>query len=155
MTPLILLDDLKDEMRTLFEHELFRYPEANTEKRLNVYQQNLPRQSAIDSEEEMFPYILIATEEGGQEEGAPSREAAVDFIIGTWDDNPDMQGYKVVMNVIEKIQRRFGEDSRITKFRAMGESEWKLANDETTAPYFYGILRMKFQLPRYERRDYE
>lgn len=154
MTPIILMEDLKSEFETMFEHRMFKYPEANEERKLNVFMQNLPQQNALEEDDQIFPYILITVEKGNTKSEAPKREMKIDIIIGAWDDSVDMQGYRIVLNVIEKIQKRFAENPIITKFRAMDDVEWALSDDDTaTAPYYYGILSMTFQLPIYRRED--
>ena len=153
MTPLMLQDDLVEEIRRIFEGCRYREPSGNCVP-VNVFAQNIPV-NQTDEEDEPFPYIIVRLGSGSDSgKGDSFNTVDISMVIGTWDDSADAQGHRDVMNMIQKIYERFHEAPCLNG-RAVytGEFEWVMRED-LYHPYFFGACGMSFNIPAIRREDF-
>ncbi|MBD5509983.1 MAG: hypothetical protein HDR08_01795 [Lachnospiraceae bacterium] len=152
MTPLMLQDDLVEEIKSMFRGLLYRTPSGGRVP-LNVFAQNIPV-NQTDEEDEPYPYVIVRLASGGDSgKGDSFNTVEIAMVIGTWDDSADAQGHRDVMNIIQKIYERFHENPCLNS-RAVyaGEFEWVMRED-LYYPYFFGACGMAFRIPAIRKED--
>lgn len=152
MTPLMLQDDLVNEIGSLLADYRYKEPSGGFAV-VNVFAQNIPVLQT-DEEDEPFPYIIVRLENGGDTgKGDSFNTVNISIVIGIWDDSAEAQGHRDVMNVIQKIYERFHENPCLNG-RAVytGEFEWVIRED-LYHPYFFGACGMSFRIPAVRRED--
>ncbi|OPJ63688.1 hypothetical protein [Clostridium chromiireducens] len=154
MTPSILQDalvaDLKEQLKE------FRLKNSKNESgKLNMYSQNLPSiQGQKDSE--YFPYLVIRVMDGENknDEGEEKDSCKLYFIIGIYDDSDDNQGYKDLMNIIEKIKYRLKTKKYFNnnQFELELPLKWAI-HEEDTFPHYFGGIETNWNIPNIQFDD--
>lgn len=147
MTPTILQDSLVKDFKEQFKGFLLKNAEGK-QVPLNIYAQNLPaKKKSKDSLH--FPYLLIRVINGEtqEESGLNNDTCEIDFITGIYSDEDNFQGYKDVMNVLEKIKYRlFTKKFYVSRFELIMPYKWTI-HDEDTYPYFFGGAETHWKMP--------
>ncbi len=147
MTPTRLQDSLVADLKKQLDCFLLKNVKGNIVN-LNIYPQNLPaKKSQKDSDH--FPYLLVRVMDGETQEGQGEEDntCKIAFVVGIYDDTDNYQGYKDVMNIIEKIKQRL----RIKRFynnqfELTLPLKW-LIHDEDTYPYYFGGIETNWKIP--------
>lgn len=152
MTPLELQDELVNELKKLLSDFTYKTP-AGKEVPMNVFSQNIPVNES-DDDDDPVPYIIVRLHSG---EDKGTRESfntvKVVIIICTWDDALNAQGYRDVMNVIEKLYERFQTNPNLNnKAVYKGEFDWKIQEDNYY-PYSFGACSLDFYIAAIRRED--
>jgi len=147
MTPTILQDVLIADFKEQLNDFLLK--NAKSERvNLNIYPQNLPAKKG-QKDSDHFPYLIIRIMDGETQEdqGLDKATCKVAFIISIYDDDDNYQGYKDVMNIIEKIIQRLKTKKLYNKqFELISPLKW-LVHDEDTFPYFFGGIETNWNMP--------
>lgn len=170
MTPTFLQDALQEELQKLFDGFYLDDPSGN-QVPINVYKQFLPVPVAKDIpgtvtdmelEEGMynaeavtvpFPYIIIRLEDGIIDKIDREQTVHVNLLIGVIDRNPDNQGHKDVLNLIQRITERFEKNPGLAgTYACLHPIEWAL-QEEGSYPYFFGGMAMTFETAPIVRED--
>lgn len=153
MTPTILQDSLVADFKQQLDG--FQLNNAKGDRvNLNIYPQNLPAKKG-QKDSDHFPYLVIRVMEGeDQEDKEESKNICkVAFIIGAFDDNDNYQGYKDVMNAIEKIILRLKRKKLYNnQFELTSPLKW-LIHDEDTFPYYFGGIETYWNMPNINMDD--
>lgn len=145
-TPYLLQKALVEEIKVLFAG----YETENAAGKLvplNVYPQSLPEKT--DEEDSAhFPYVVVRIVDGG----IPSEEVAAScrmvIVTGIYDDNPDYQGNKTVLNILQRIQTHLLAKRIIDgKFAIQYPYNWQIYDDEDLHPYYFGGAETNWTLP--------
>ena len=170
MIATFLQDDLKTELEAIFEHFFLKDPAGETSK-IHVYKQFLPIPETVDipstvtdleleeetynaqAKEMPFPYILVRVQEGIIEKIDGEQAVSVTLIIGVVDRGHENQGYKDVLNIIQKIYERFSKNAILAqKYECMMPIQWALQEEESY-PYFFGGMALRFETAAIKRED--
>lgn len=145
-TPYLLQKALVEEIKVLFAD----YETENAAGKLvplNVYPQSLPEKT--DEEDSAhFPYIVVRIIDGGT--GSEEEAAACRMVIvaGIYDDNPDYQGNKTILNILQRIQTHLLAKRIIAgKFAIQYPYNWQIYDDEDLHPYYFGGAETNWTLP--------
>lgn len=152
MTPLDLQDELVVELKRLFSDYLYKNP-AGERVPINVYKQNIPV-NETDDETDPIPYIIVRLN-NGRDDGKKDSFNTVKLvvIIATFDDALDSQGYRDVLNIIQKIYQRFQTNPNLNgKAAYSGEFNWVL-QDDNYYPYAFGACSLEFCIAAIRRED--
>ena len=151
MNPLILQDELMEELKIMFDDMRFKTP-LGEDTRLNIYAQNTPLLKSSEETEPM-PYIIIHLNDGEQKvRGDSFNVVNVALIIGMYDSDNSNQGHKMVIDIIYKIQERFSKKPALKKTSFTGDFKWTVMDTETY-PYYWGACEMDFYIPSIRRED--
>ena len=152
MTPLMLQDELVEEMKRLFSDYLYKAP---TGKRIpiNVYAQNIPI-NETDDDSDPVPYLIVRLNSG---KDAGTRDSfntvKVVFIVGIWDETNEAQGHRDLLNIFQKIYERFQTNPSLNnKTVYEGEFDWAL-QDDNYYPYCFGACSLSFHIAAIRRED--
>lgn len=147
MTPTKLQDALLEDLKQQLNGILLK--NAKGERiNLNIYPQNLPAKKG-QKDQDHFPYLLIRTMDGEDKDETGEEESTckIAFIIGLYDDDDNYQGYKDVMNVIEKIKQRLKTKKYYSnQFELKLPLKWVI-HDEDTYPYYFGGIESNWKMP--------
>lgn len=167
MTPLMLQDELVEEIKRLLSEHLYKKPptiedmedaEEGTEveaKRvpMNVFSQNLPI-NETDNDADPIPYIIVRLNSGEDESTRESNNVVkLVVIIATWDDALENQGYRDVLNIIQKIYHRFETNPNLNGVGVFsGKFKWAI-QDDNYYPYNFGACELNFHISAVRRED--
>lgn len=124
-------------------------------KKLNFYAQDTPiNQTESGREIDPCPYIIVRLNTGADEGSRDSNNVVnVILIIGLWDDAVDVQGYRDVMGIIQKIYDRYHKDPMLmNQFMYAGNFNWKMQEDNYF-PYFFAACSLDFYIPAVRREN--
>lgn len=144
-TPFLLQDALVCELKEAFKDYTLNGLEGEP-VHINVYPQSLPAKSEEDDLEH-FPYILVRVLDGGTLSYDSGSTCKVGLFIGVYDEDTNYQGYKDVMNIIQKIQYHFMTQSIIGgKYVFQYPFDWAISSEDVY-PYFFGGIETNWLYP--------
>lgn len=135
MTSLILQQLLVEKVKELFKNFKLKNEKGNLVS-LNIYPQSLPAKKG-KKDESHFPYIIAKLMDGSTND--KESKCKVAFIIGTYDDEDTYQGYKDVLNIIEKIRDKLLVERYYKQFQLTYPLDW-VVHDEDTYPFYFGAV---------------
>lgn len=151
MTATMLQEELVKEMRNIFKDDLFKDSLGKYVK-LNIYEQQLPIQEDEDAPDPM-PYIIVRIETGSTKSGTDPQEVLVTMLFGYFDDDPQNNGHKGVLGMIQKVHERFEKQPMLAnQFMFQDPFDWAL-QDEESFPYFFGAASMTFKTAAIRKED--
>lgn len=152
MTPVMLQDELVEEIKRLLSNTSFKTP-TGAFVPMNVFAQSIPV-NETDDDEDPVPYVIIRLNRGDDPGTRDSfNTVKLVIIIGIWDDGLENQGHRVVLNVIQKIYQRFQTIPNLNnKAVYSGEFNWAL-QEEGYYPYFFGACSLDFRIAAIRRED--
>ncbi len=126
----------------------------NESTSINVYPQYLPSKKG-QNDESHFPYILVRIIDGEDSvEELPSLCKIV-FIIGVYDKDTNFQGYKDVINIIEKIRQHLLKKRVFdNKYILEGQLKWAV-NEEDIYPLYFGGIETTWNIGKVNMEDEE
>jgi hypothetical protein len=141
MTPLDLQDSLKIELTEVLSKVLLKSGEQ-----FNLYTQNLPpKKDAKDKS--MFPYSLIKLGDGEDDLDDATQDIVI--VFATYDNDQNYQGYRDVMNAIQKVREYLKEKQIIgQRYTVKYPIRWASPDDSDTYPYYFGAILVTFNLPQ-------
>jgi hypothetical protein len=152
MIPIELQAGLKSRMQEVFTGPLFNSPSGERVP-LTVYEQNLPQKSKDDIS--YYPFVIVKLLEGEKKTEQGEHLTQVGFIIGTFDEDNENQGYRDVTMIINKIMGDLSENPLINgEFELQFPLKWHI-HDEETDPYYFGAVETTWSVPTYSRKDVE
>jgi hypothetical protein len=99
-----------------------------------------------------YPAIIVQSKQGTQTD-EDSDLVEVDVLIGVFDDNKDQQGFKDVINLVQRLKDRVNEVSIIReRFPRRLPIKWQVnryvgGTSTNYYPYFFGEMSFMFELP--------
>jgi len=150
--PTDLQAGLKERLLIAFSDTLFNSPSGDR-VHLNIFEQNLPQKS--DKDQDLFPFVIVKLLEGEQKGEQDENVTTVGFVIGTFDDDNQNQGYRDVTQIINKIEEVLKKEPVINRqFTLKYPLKWRILEEETD-PYYYGAVETNWEMPAYDRQDLE
>lgn len=153
MIPTLLQDDLVEETKLMFDGFMLKNAKKETVP-MNVYPQFLPSKSSKEDINH-FPYIIVRTSDGEEKNEGDVPDTKIMFIVGVFDEDDKYQGYKDVMNALEKMyQHLFRKRVISNKYECIFPVKW-VVNEEDVYPYYFGGLETNWTLPKIMQDDLE
>ncbi len=152
MTPVMLQDELVEEIKRLLSNSSFKTP-AGERAPMNVFAQSIPV-NETDDDEDPIPYVIVRLN-SGDDPGTRDSNHTVKLvvIVGIWDDALDNQGHRDVLNVVQKIYHRFQTNPNLNnKAVHSGDFSWALQEDGYY-PYSFGACSLSFHIAAIRRED--
>lgn len=151
-TPLTLQDELVEELKRLLADYLYKSPTGERVP-IKVFAQSIPI-NETDEEEDPIPYVIVRLNKGSDEGTRDSNHIVkLVIIIGIWDDGLDAQAHRTVMNIINKVYRRFQANPNLNhKAVYAGNFDWLLQEDNYY-PYSFGACSLDFYIAAIRRED--
>lgn len=120
---------------------------------LRIYAQDVPI-NETDDDFDPAPYIIVRLKSGDDDGTADGVNVVqVIFIICIWDDDNESQGFRDVLDIIQKIYMRFHQDPMLNnQFMYSGNFHWALQEDNYW-PYFFGACTLNFNIPSIRREN--
>lgn len=145
MTPYLLQDALVAEIKALFADTQFQNA-RNEPAELNVYPQFLPAKQSEDDEEH-FPYAIVRVLRGGTQDEQEAAMCRILIIFGIYDDDPNYQGYKDVLNMLCRLETHLFRKQIIdSRYRIEFPFDWSVY-DEDVYPFYFGGAETIWTLP--------
>lgn len=99
---------------------------AGDRRPIRVYSQDLPIIEGLDETEDRTeeipePYIIVRTNEGNIPDANSAQEINLILVVCTYDRNPNRQGYRDVLHIIQEIHAREPRGSAACMGQARGE----------------------------------
>lgn len=152
MTPLMLQDELVEEMKRLLDGYLYKTP-VGERVPMNVYPQSIPI-NETDDDEDPIPYVIVRLNSGDDPGTRDSNNTVkLVIIIGIWDGNLDAQGHRDVMNIIQKVYERFHTDPNLNNKAVYGGDFHWVMQEDSYYPYFFGACSLNFHIAAIRRED--
>lgn len=87
---------------------------AGGRRPIRVYSQDLPIIEGLDETEDRTeeipePYIIVRTNEGNIPDANSAQEIDLILVVCTYDRNPNRQGYRDVLHIIQEIYGRYAK----------------------------------------------
>lgn len=120
---------------------------------LRIFAQDVPI-NETDDDFDPAPYIIVRLKSGDDDGSADGVNVVqVIFIICIWDEDNDSQGYRDVLDIIQKIYIRFHKEPMLNnQFMYAGNYHWALQEDNYW-PYFFGACTLNFNIPSIRREN--
>jgi hypothetical protein len=168
MIALNLQDALVKRFREIFS-DYALLTKGGNEKNIKVFSQYLPqpkgptikpRGEALEEEfddfygpkdfEANFPCVIVKLDEGTdkEENTLDATRIVVQILVGVYDEKPDCQGYRDVMNIMDTVRQdllmaRYLE----RKYRLAMPFKWNLFEDQPW-PVFFGCIETVWETGR-------
>lgn len=138
MIPSLLQDFLVKELKNLFIGFKLKNSK-NEDSSLNIYPQYLPAKKG-QKDSDHFPFITVKIVEGEDPNETDANTCRLMLMVGVYDINEDYQGYKDVLNILQKMYTHLVTNK---VFDCKYEVEYPIKftlTDEDYQPYFFGAL---------------
>lgn len=152
MTPLMLQDELVEELKRLLADYLYKSPSGERVP-VSIHSQNIPI-NENDEDVDPFPYIIVRLNSGKDDGTRDSfNKVKLVIIIGVYDDAPENQGHREISNIIQKIYYRFQTKPNLSNIAVCdGEFNWMI-QDDNYYPYCFGACTLDFNIAAVRRED--
>ena len=102
--------------------------------------------------ESLFPCVIVKFDEMTDKEEGPLDQSLIkiNFLVGTYDESPDCQGYRDVLNIIETMrQELLSMPGRVLakKYRLALPAKHYLFEDPTF-PVYFGVMESTWETGR-------
>lgn len=144
MTAFALQEDFAHELKQLFSE--FRIKTKEELKPIHIYVQDIPFVQDNKTKNELFPYIIVRLEEGSI--SSDKNTCQMVLILGVYNEDIDRQGYKDLLNIMQKIMYHYATEKIIAQRYRIGEDmEWLIQDGDTIFPYYIGAISFEVELP--------
>jgi len=101
-----------------------------------------------------YPAVIVRCRQGVQ--AMEYERVTVELLIGVFDDNPDQQGSRDMLNLVNRIKTRIREASIIReRFRVVMPLNWQVNKRQSAGPsgrynafpYYFAEMQVDFELP--------
>lgn len=155
LTVLDFLDEMKEELETLFENVKLNNPRGELVSP-SVYKHDLPvPQTDDDTELSYMPYVIVRANTGKIKDWDSSdqaKELTVLLLVGVYNANPQRTGSLDVLSLLQRIENHLGTTRRVGNFTVGSDFQWVLAEADTH-PYYFGGATLSFECPRVIKED--
>ena len=154
MTALQFQKDLEAEVREILKDVVTDTPGEKRHVGVNTFRQQLPKVVNDDEDEtKFFPCAIIRLSQATTPDDFTPWLVTVDILLGVYDEDESMDGNDHIMVMIERIIDRFSQEALLArKYRCESEMDWAV-QDEDTYPYYFGGVRLKFNIPKPGRKE--
>ena len=158
MTILDVQDELSKEVGRILKDVVTTDASGKKVSGVTVYKQQLPLiKSSEDDADSFFPYAVVEVFYGATEGADEPWEVDTEIQVAVHDEDEANQGHEHIAVMCQRIIDRFcAEPLLAEKYYALPKVEWAIP-EEDTHPYFFGLIRLAFQVPKIGRRmtDYD
>ena len=169
MVATFLQDDLVEELKEILQGFRLKNPYGESCE-INIFSQNLPVPESLEqtnipieqlengliediTTQEPYPYIIVRIEDGEIKDESSSQIVNMNLLIGVYDDSYKKQGYKDVLNVIQKIYERFAKMPVLKgKYTMQYPIAWTLQEEETY-PFYFGGMNLDWEVAVIVKED--
>lgn len=154
MTVLDFQEDLAEDLKKVLKDIVTVNVVGQRVSGVNVYKQQLPVITSDEEDDSQFlPYAIVRLSDGKTEEDDSPWIVTADVLFGVYDSEKSNKGHQHVMVMCQRLIDRYAAEPLLArKYRAEPDMEWAL-QDEDTYPYFFGGVRIKFNIPKIGRRE--
>lgn len=153
MNARILQDAMVVDLAELFKNRRYKKP-GGSSAAMSVFSQALPKQQTADETEtetvtefDPFPYTIVRIDSGLIETQTDPYKVSLLLLLGVFDDDPNNQGHRTILEMIELIQQHYEEHPDLAgMFVFTDPFSWAL-QDEDSFPYFFGGIEITFKVP--------
>jgi len=154
LIPQNLQDAVVDDLRELFKHSK-RKNSLGFERAVAVYAQDAPIREHDDEEEDAKgppePFVIVRMQGGDIETETNPHIVALGLIVCVYDPNPNRQGYRDTLHIVNEIYRRYATDGVIAgKFVLQYPIKW-VTQEEDTHPYYYAGMTVHVEMTAYTK----
>ena len=140
VTPVELQQEIVDIIRGLFEHETLN-DSTGADRRVSVHMQDLPYKEIRTEEDDdrPEPYVIVRLADSSTAE--PGAHPTIRFLVVccVFDEEPNRQGYRDAVHLMNKIFLRFVEDGVVGNSNLIYPVNWTTQEDDTHPYYFTGV----------------
>ena len=149
------------DLADLFEGQTYT-SSAGDKRPIRVYPQDLPIIEGNDegedrAEEIPEPFIIVRINEGTIQNADSAQEIDVILVICTCDKDPNQQGHRDVLHIIQEIYGRYAKNPLVRIEPDSGGAaggpcsiqypiKW-VTEQGPEYPYYYGAMLLKFEAP--------
>ena len=106
-------DAIAADLADLFEGQTLQ-SSAGDKRPIRVYPQDLPIIEGMDETEDRTeeipePYIIVRTSEGNIPDANSAQEIDLILVVCVYDNDPNRQGYRDVLHIIQEIYGRYAK----------------------------------------------
>lgn len=154
-------DAIAADLADLFEGQTLP-SSAGGKRPIRIYPQDLPIIEGNDETEDRTeeipePYIIVRTNEGNIPDPDSTQEIDMILVICTYDRNPNRQGHRDVLHIIQEIYGRYAKNPLVRVKAGSGGAmggpwsikfpiKWVTQQDDTH-PFYFGAMSLKFEAP--------
>ena len=154
MTTLEFQKNLAEEIKKILSEIITKNADGEKRVGVSVYRQFLPKVLEDDEDESKFyPFAIVRLDKGITEDDFEAWQVSVDILLGLFDDDPETDGNDQIMILIQRIVNRFSQEARLApNYTCERQMEWA-CQDEDTYPYYFGVVSLKFRVPKLGRSE--
>lgn len=150
MTQEFLQDAIVEDLKQLFRHFTL-VNSLGVERAVNIYPQGPPIRIGDDEETDAEappePYVAVKLSEGELPEQDARQTVGVVLIICVHDPDPNRQGYRDALHIVNEIVRHYGQDGIVAgRYEAQYPIRWA-TQEEETHPYYFAAVGLTFYAP--------
>ena len=167
MVATFLQEDLVEELKKILQGFRLKNPYGESCE-INIFSQNLPVPESLEQTDipieqlenglieditmkEPYPYIIVRIEDGEIKDESSAQIVSVLLLIGIYDNAYEKQGYKDVLNIIQKIYERFAKMPVLNgKYTIQYPIVWTLQEEETY-PFYFGGMNLDWEVAAVRR----
>lgn len=153
MTPIELIENLKEELKTVLVHLQFPDELTGGTTGINVFSFGIPLEKTAEDKKKKFPYVLILPSEGEIGSSQSPQTVNIKLLIGVYDKGTENQGKRQVLNVINDICQRFLINPVLKERYYADEKITWVVDEEEEYPYHYGAVWLIFNTPAFRREN--
>ena len=147
MTPIMLQKALKEELERLFEDFFSSEKLEYGERRVAVYEQDLPLSIETEEDASKPPYIIVRLSEGEMEDWEDAEQVKVILIFCSECPEEEKTGYSDVANMIQMVKEWLLKNPQVDAyFTAEMPMKWVIQEGDTHDTY-YGGMELIFSCP--------
>lgn len=168
MTQEFLQDAVVADLEQLFKGEALKNS-AGTERRIQVFPQDLPIRAGADLEPELAPeedpdlepeqleeqppedvpepYVIVRIP-GGELPGQDTRQQVeLVLVICVYDPDPNRQGFRDALHIVNTILTHYGRNGIVgRRYEVQYPIQW-VVPEEDTHPYYFAGMALKLAAP--------
>nr|WP_300826546.1 hypothetical protein [uncultured Schaedlerella sp.] len=154
MTALDFQDELAQDVKKILKDIVTVDAAGRRVSGVQVYKQQLPVITTDEEDDSKFlPYAIVRLYSGKTEDDDTPWIVTADIHFGVYDPDASNQGHRHVMTMCQRLLDRYAAEPLLAKrYRAEQDMEWAI-QDEDTYPYYFGGVRIKFNIPKIGRRE--
>lgn len=148
MTQENLMDAVKEDLEELFGD--FKLTNSlGVERVVRVFTQDLPIREGDDEETDPEappePYVLVRLQEGELPGNGESQTVSVVLVICVHDRDPNRQGYRDTLHIVNEIMLRYGACDIVGgRYQVQYPIKWATQEDDTH-PYYFAAMALNFE----------
>ena len=154
MIPQDLQDAVVAELTELFQNHR-RQNSMGVSRAISVYAQSAPIREGDDEgrdkEAPPEPFIIVRLQGGDLETETSPHVVGMALIVCVFDADPNRQGYRDALHIVNEIYRRYATDGVIAGRHVLAYPIRWVTQDEDTHPYYYAGMTVHVELTPYTK----